>query len=203
MSINSEKGYCQIIAVYHKNTEDKIKSLFDIKFKIYGSHFKVGYYPEIDEYVLFDLEETTKHQSVKFTGKADSKTGNHKATRKNACDILADLGRSFYTKRQSTVETSTYGTEIISTRIPVEKILESGTLKSKLNAVTYYKVMEAVIAEFMKVTFISIKNKEADIFIKIFGSKSYISMMKNMIFKPTLNKVLNLKGSCGSCVPLY
>ena len=74
---------------------------------------------------------------------------------------------------------STYGTEIISIRIPVGKILESDILKKMYNAVIHYKIKEAV-AESIKDSHISTKYNQRDILIKLSKSQENFSIMEKM-----------------------
>jgi hypothetical protein len=65
--------------------------------------------------------------NINMTVYADSNHGNCLTTRRSTTGILLVLGRTpifTYSKRQNTIETSTYGAEFVAGRIAIEKILE-------------------------------------------------------------------------------
>ena len=83
-------------------------------------------YPDATE----DLPEnmpTPKGKEIQITVFVDANHARDKVTRRSVTGILVLLNNTpvrFYCKRQKTVETSTYGSEMVAARIAVETILE-------------------------------------------------------------------------------
>ena len=65
--------------------------------------------------------------NISITVYADANHGNCLATRRSTTGILIILGKTpifSYSKRMNTIESSTYGTELVACCIAIEKILE-------------------------------------------------------------------------------
>ena len=65
--------------------------------------------------------------NIGMTVYADSNHGNCLVTRRSTTGIIVVIGKTIiytYSKRQNTIETSTYGAEFVAARIAIEKILE-------------------------------------------------------------------------------
>lgn len=83
-------------------------------------------YPEAEEEIPHDMPDP-KGKTISITIYKDADGGSDLVTRRSVSGILI-LANSFpvkfYSKRQSTVETSTYGSELVAARIAVDLLIE-------------------------------------------------------------------------------
>jgi hypothetical protein len=94
-----------------------------IQFKEYDWSYV---YQDAKEDIPDDMPEPLT-ENVNMTFYADSNHGNCLVTRRSTTGILGVLGKTIicsYSKRQNTIESSTYGSEFVAARIAIEKILE-------------------------------------------------------------------------------
>ena len=85
-----------------------------------------GQYPEAEEEIPPDTPEP-KTKPVKITAYVDASHGCDLVTRRSVTGVLICINKTlvkWYCKRQNTVESSTYGTELVAARIAVEMIME-------------------------------------------------------------------------------
>ena len=83
-------------------------------------------YPDACEDVLFDFVQP-KGEKVTFTCYVDADHARDKLTRKSVTGIVLLMNNTpivWISKRQKTVETSTYGSELIAARIAVDLLVE-------------------------------------------------------------------------------
>ena len=109
----------------------KFRIAFDTGEPYYGDldfveHDWSEHYPDSSEDIPDDMPEA-KTRPVKITVYGDSSHGNCLVTRRSTTGIIVVVNRTpvfTYSKRQNTVESSTYGSEFVAGRIAIEKIIE-------------------------------------------------------------------------------
>ena len=113
-------------------------------------------------------------------------------------------------KQQKTVETSTYSSELVASRIATELILEircmlrslgvtlmlgdnmsvvlnttvpSSVLEKKHNAIVYHRVREAIAAKVMRFAYIKSEENVSDILTKPLSNEKFQYLMKKWLFR--------------------
>jgi hypothetical protein len=112
-------------------------------------------------------------------------------------------------KHQKTVETSTYGSELVASRVATELILEirymlldgpalmlgnntsvvlnttdlSSVLKKKYNAIAYHHVSEAIVARIMRFAYIKSEENVSDVLTKPVSDEKFHYLMKSWLFR--------------------
>ena len=84
-------------------------------------------YPGATEELPNDIPTPKKGKEVKITVYVDADHAHDLVTRRSVTGILLFINHTpvkWYSKRQNTVETSTYGAELVALRIGTEIILE-------------------------------------------------------------------------------
>ena len=87
----------------------------------------VDMYPDTEEYKSEVPPEAKNKTLLKLTVLADATNGSCYITRRSVTGYMGMIGRAIvktYSKRQNTVETSTYGSELVAMRIAMEALLE-------------------------------------------------------------------------------
>jgi len=86
----------------------------------------------------------------------------------------------WYTKKQSTVETATYGSEFIAARIATEQIMDLRLTLRYLGV----RVRSAIAAKVLRFLHIPGKNNPADILSKTWGYSDIWHLLKPILFWP-------------------
>ena len=84
-------------------------------------------YPDAEEATDPDAPDPLIEKDVQITAMVDASHGSCYDTRRSVTGYIIMVGRSiikWYSKRQNTVESSSYGSELVAMRIAVEAILE-------------------------------------------------------------------------------
>jgi len=133
-------------------------------------------YPDVEKYIDENAPEP-EVDTVPITVFKDTSHAPCLDTRRSVTGILILLGNApifFYSKRQNTVESSTYGSELVAMRIAIENLLglryklkkcstllgdnnsvivntqlHSSSIKKKHNFVAFHKAREAVAAGYV------------------------------------------------------
>jgi hypothetical protein len=141
----------------------------------------MGFYPDAAEEIPKDIPPE-KGPNVRVTAYVDANHAHDLVTRRSIAGILFMLNNTpirWVSKRQKTVETSNYGSELVASRIATELIIEmlrswrvsldgpalilgdnmsvvldttvlSSVLKKKHNAIAYHRVREAIATRIMR-----------------------------------------------------
>jgi hypothetical protein len=84
-------------------------------------------YPDAKEAIPDDAPKCHDKRELKLTVYVDASHADCMLTRRSVTGYLVVLGRApikWYCKRQNTVETATYGSELVAMRIAIEAVLE-------------------------------------------------------------------------------
>ena len=87
----------------------------------------IDLYPDTEEYTSVEYPEAKNTRLLHITFLADATNGSCYVTRRSVTRYLGLIGKAViksYSKRQNTVETSTYGSELVAMRIAMEAMLE-------------------------------------------------------------------------------
>ena len=156
---------------------------------------------------------TPKGKTVQVTTYVDADHAHDQVTRRSVMGILLFVNNTpikWYSKRQNTVETSTYGAELEALRIAIELIIEywyklrmmgilikgasqdlcdnkcvvlctSSTSKKKHNALAYHQVRYAVAAGIVKVSHIPGTENVVDILTKPTDGPTFRKHLKSAL----------------------
>ena len=93
----------------------------------FQSHDWTDIYPNPQEYIPDDIPEPKTSHPLAITVFVDASHATDLVTRRSITGYILFVGKSvikYYCKRQNTVETSSYGSELVAMRIALEAILE-------------------------------------------------------------------------------
>ena len=93
----------------------------------FQDHDWTDIYPFAEEYISNNLPTPKCEHAVSITAYVDASHATDLITRRSVTGYIIFIGKSiikWYSKRQNTVETSTYGSELVAMRIALEAILE-------------------------------------------------------------------------------
>ena len=84
-------------------------------------------YPDSEEYISDKVPKPKNKIPLQVTAMVDASHADDLITRRSVTGYVILIGNAFikwYSKRQNTVETSTYGSELVAMRIAAEGLLE-------------------------------------------------------------------------------
>jgi hypothetical protein len=166
------------------------------------------FYPDSSEEIPKDLPPE-KGSRVRMTVYVDADHAHDLVTRRSITGILVMLNNTpirWVSKRQKTVETSTYGSELVASRFSTELILEirymlrslgpalmlgdnmsvvlnttvsSSVLKKKHNAISYHRVTKAIAARIIRFAYINV----SDVLTKSLSNEKFHYLMKRWLFR--------------------
>ena len=93
----------------------------------FQDHDWTDIYPFAEEYISNNMPTPKCEHAVSITAYVDASHATDLITRRSVTGYIIFIGKSiikWYSKRQNTVETSTYGSELVAMRIALEAILE-------------------------------------------------------------------------------
>jgi hypothetical protein len=135
-------------------------------------------YPDAGEEIPKDLP-AEKGPRVRMTIYVDADHAHDLVTRRTMTWILVMLNNTpirWVSKRQKTLETSTYDSELVASRIATElgenmslvlnTTVPSRVLKKNYNAIAYHRVREAISARVMTCAYIKSEENVSDVLTK-------------------------------------
>jgi hypothetical protein len=168
------------------------------------------FYPDASEVIPKDLHPE-KGPIVRMTVYVDTDHAHDLATRRSITGILIILSNttiSWISYCQRTVETSTYGSGLVDSRVSTNLILEIGValdgpafmlgddvsvvlnttvpssvLKKKHNAIAYHRIREAIAARIMRFAYIKSEENVSDMLTKLFSNEKFHYLMKSWLFR--------------------
>jgi len=173
---------------------------------------------------------TPKGKPVTITTFVDANPQHDLRTDRSATGILHLVNQTpveWYSKRQSTVETSTYGSEFVAARIATEQIMDlrynpaylfgdnasvvtsgtvpQSTLTKRHNALAYHRVREAIATKVIRFIHIPGKENPADVLTKFLPHHAFWPFIRPLLFwhgetseVPTANSLRGVSGGNGT-----
>jgi hypothetical protein len=99
----------------------------DLREVEFTKHDWTDLYPDAEEYVSDKLPKNYNKQPLQVTVIVDASHADDLMTRRSVTGYVIMIGHAmikWYSKRQNTIESSTYGSELVAMRIAVEALLE-------------------------------------------------------------------------------
>jgi hypothetical protein len=167
------------------------------------------FYPDASEDIPNDVPPKTEPR-VRMTVYVDADHAHDLVTRRSITGILVMLNNTpirWISKRQKTVETSSYGSELVASRVATELILEirymlqsmgvalvgqalmlgdippSSIVLKKYNAIAYHGVREAIAARIMRFAYIKREENVGDVLTKALSNEKFHYLMKRWLFR--------------------
>jgi Reverse transcriptase (RNA-dependent DNA polymerase) len=189
------KAMLHIFSYLNQHTRSKM--VFDDSYIKMDDELKqdwTSFYPEAKELIPTNMPEA-RGKPVQMTAFLDADHAGDIVSRRSQTGVLIYLNKSpiiWYTKKQNSVETSTFGSEFMALKAGVELIkglryklrmlgihvrvdnmsvvsnstAPESTLKKKSNAIAYHFVRESVAADIIRITYESSKTNKADVLTK-------------------------------------
>ena len=105
--------------------DDSDPTLEGIKFEVENDWTDI--YPDAQESIPDDMPSPKTLKKLKITVFVDASHATCLTTRRSVTGIIICIGKTpikWYSKRQNTVESATYGSELVAARIAVELLME-------------------------------------------------------------------------------